>query len=322
MFKCLECNSSTQLPICKSCGYEFNTENGIFNLTNDPNMNLDDNGDNYIGYDDIGRYYSGRLWYEITTEAEVRGRAVADIVGSDLLLDLACGDGQITVPAAKYGCSIIAGDISANMLCLLIKKAEYNNIDLSNVILCKMNALDIPLKDNSIDYVLANSMLHLVSNPKKVLTEIKRVLKKGGSFISLEDTPGNYTSNNADTNDKYFEIANEFYNRYWEVLKSKRIVPRKYNWNIDKLKICNEIFSKETVITIDDSYVLIDSLKNNMLYRVSGRGFSDQADVPDEIHEQVYKQVMNEFINKYGEDFAEITSTIKITSSVIKLYKK
>ncbi len=72
-----------------------------------------------------------------------------------------------------------------------------------------MNALEIPLTDNSIDTVVANSVLHLISNPEKVISEIYRVLKKGGKFICKDDRPGKGFDNTFD-NTKYLEILNFF----------------------------------------------------------------------------------------------------------------
>ena len=64
------------------------------------------------------------------------------------------------------------------MLCLLQQKADSHKISLDTVTLCRMNALEIPLAMESVDTVVADSVLHLISNPQKVIAEILRVLKK------------------------------------------------------------------------------------------------------------------------------------------------
>jgi ubiquinone/menaquinone biosynthesis C-methylase UbiE len=45
---------------------------------------------------------------------------------------------------------------------------------------------DLPILENFIDVVISNCVINLVPDKKKVFTEIKRVLKKGGHF-SISD---------------------------------------------------------------------------------------------------------------------------------------
>ena len=47
----------------------------------------------------------------------------------------------------------------------------------------KMNLLNLQLKESSIDYILCNHVLQDISEDKKALSEIFRVLKKGGKAI-------------------------------------------------------------------------------------------------------------------------------------------
>lgn len=45
---------------------------------------------------------------------------------------------------------------------------------------------DLPILENFVDVVISNCVINLVPDKKKVFTEIKRVLKKGGHF-SISD---------------------------------------------------------------------------------------------------------------------------------------
>ncbi len=54
------------------------------------------------------------------------------------------------------------------------------------IIVLKNNAEKIPLKDESVDFVVSTLVLCSVENVDKVLKEIYRVLKKGGKFIFIE----------------------------------------------------------------------------------------------------------------------------------------
>jgi ubiquinone/menaquinone biosynthesis C-methylase UbiE len=53
-----------------------------------------------------------------------------------------------------------------------------------------MDALEIPLPDNSLGTVIMNNLMHHLPNRMLALEEILRVLKKGGRFIFTENTLG------------------------------------------------------------------------------------------------------------------------------------
>ncbi len=54
------------------------------------------------------------------------------------------------------------------------KTWDYSNLDLVG------DVEDIPLRDDSVDYILCMSLLEHTRNPRKVLLELGRVLKPGG----------------------------------------------------------------------------------------------------------------------------------------------
>lgn len=150
MFRCLRCGKFTALPTCSYCGYKFTVADGIYQLTDDPGINLEDGkGIKYLGYDRIGPYYGGRDRLKCDHASMAIGRQVAELVGKGLVLDLGCGDGQLAVPAVLNGCTVIAGDISNVMLRLLSEKATANQAGSDRLVLCRMNALSIPLGDCS-----------------------------------------------------------------------------------------------------------------------------------------------------------------------------
>ena len=55
-----------------------------------------------------------------------------------------------------------------------------------NAVLLNGSAEKIPLKNNSIDYVISTLVLCSVNNPLNVVKEIKRVLKSSGKFLFIE----------------------------------------------------------------------------------------------------------------------------------------
>lgn len=321
MFKCPECSETMMLPACAACGYQVPNEDGIWILTDAPDLVLTGDGDQYIGYEHIGVGYSGSRRFVIEERDALFAEVVARWTGEGVFLDLGCGDGSITVPCASRGVRIIAGDISKGMLTLLRQRAAQNGIALDNVTLCRMNALDTPLADQTVQSVIANSVLHLISNPGKVITEIYRVLRKGGAFLCLDDRPG-VTAGTEYGNPLYNEIVNGIYRRYWELLSERGIKPVKLSWKFDRDAFCSRLFGSKRTEVIKRGNVYAIPLKDGFLPRFTARGFSDQACVPGDLHEEVIESLLAEFRQRYGDDFMEIASKVVESDLMITFYVK
>ena len=320
MFKCPKCQSLFQLPICDTCGQKIEKIYNIWQLSDMPDV-VTEGEDKYIGYEHIGEHYSGYRKYLFDVRDALFAKEVSELTGDGIFLDLACGDGCFTVPCASYGIKIIAGDISNNMLSILHRKAEHNHISLSQVTLCRMNALEIPLEDESVDTVVANSMLHLISNPEKVVTEIYRVLKKGGAFICKDDRPARIIDDVFD-NSRYNDIANAMYFTYWTKLRKQNITPKKYSWKFDRESFCVKMFKSKDEIIIKRGNIYENPLKNGLLPRLTGRGFSDQVDVPQELHDEAIEDMIKIVKQKYGDDFAEVSFKGVEEDLLITIYRK
>lgn len=302
MFLCPRCKKEMNLPEC-SCGYKIERKSGVWQLSDMPDIVKDGGGDKYIGYEEIGEEYSGNRKYIIEEKDAIFAAEVSALTGDGVFLDLACGDGCFTIPCAANGTRVIAGDISNRMLSILQGKALHNGVSLENVTLCRMNALNIPLSNESVDVAVANSVLHLISNPEKVMGEIYRVLKPGGALMCLDDVPGKQETEAFD-NTRYFEIVNSLYAEYWKRLGTYGIKPQKYSWHFDRSAVCDSLFRTKAEKRILRSGTYELPLCDAFLPRFCGRGFSDQTDVPKGVHDEVVAQLMEEFRKKYGDDYA------------------
>ncbi len=320
MFICPKCKSTMTPPQC-SCGYHVEQIGRVWQLTDMPDLVTGGNGDKYIGYEHIGYAYSGKRKYVMEDTDILFAKEISKLTCDGIFLDLACGDGCFTVPCAAEGTRIIAGDISNKMLSILMEKAKYNHIDPDNVTLCRMNALDIPLSDECVDTVVANSVLHLISNPQKVIGEIYRVLKKGGVYICMDDAPGKETPSPFD-NTLYLKIMNSMYCAYWEKLKKHGVYPKKYNWKFDRNAFCDTVFARKTEKLIKRDGYYENTLQDVFLPRFFGRGFSDQVDVPQELHDQITSELLREFEAQYGDDFAYTSFKGLEQDILITLYHK
>ena len=319
MFLCATCQSVFELPCCPHCGTPVERIDGIWQFTQDPDIVTDQEDDNYIGYEHIGAGYSGKDRYMITEKDRRIAQAVSRVLGDGVLLDLACGDGRITVPVAALGGRVIAADISRVMLRILLDKASRNSIDLGSVVIARMNAFALPIPDNTLDCIIANSFLHLVSHPEKVIREIRRVLKPGGKFLCLLDAPG---TKETEANRRYHEFENGIYGRYWELLMQQGIYPRKYSWAYDRDAICDPLFSVRETQTIPYSREVTYRLSDYFMPRMIARGFSDQSDVPGDIHQAAIQQVWAEFRDQYHEELDTVTYHMREQDLLLTIYSK
>ncbi|HEY8803931.1 MAG TPA: class I SAM-dependent methyltransferase [Clostridium sp.] len=100
------------------------------------------------------------------------------------LLDIGCGIGYFTIPAAnivKQG-KVIGLDIMGEIID--IAKAKVTNI--SNIEFIKSDEYSFPIQDNTIDYVLISNVIHEIEDKPRYFEEIKRVLKTDG-FLCIID---------------------------------------------------------------------------------------------------------------------------------------
>lgn len=101
------------------------------------------------------------------------------------ILDVGAGSGYLTIPAAKRtGETVYALDMDARMLGVIDTKAKAET--LHNIQLMQGDINGIPLKDQSVDVVLASLILHEVDPLSPVLRELRRVLKTGGYLLCME----------------------------------------------------------------------------------------------------------------------------------------
>lgn len=98
------------------------------------------------------------------------------------MLEIGCGTGTTSLHHAPFVASILATDISANMLQIGRDKAKAANID--NVEFRQGDMDSLALEENRFDVVMAHSVLHLVDDSSADIQKLARVLKPGGIFIS------------------------------------------------------------------------------------------------------------------------------------------
>jgi phosphatidylethanolamine/phosphatidyl-N-methylethanolamine N-methyltransferase len=106
----------------------------------------------------------------------------SSIKEGDRVIEVGIGTG-ISLPLYPDGCSIVGIDVTRKMLERAQKKKEKNKLD--HVDLFEMDAENMTFSDNSFDHALAAFVVTVVPNPEKMVSEMKRVTKKGGNIVIL-----------------------------------------------------------------------------------------------------------------------------------------
>lgn len=98
------------------------------------------------------------------------------------ILEFGCGTGTTTVHHAPHVQHIDAIDISQNMIEIGRRKASESNID--NITFTRGDLAEFNADSASLDAVLGLNVIHLLPDRQSVLTEVARILKPGGVFVS------------------------------------------------------------------------------------------------------------------------------------------
>ena len=98
------------------------------------------------------------------------------------VLEIGCGTGSTALVHAPYVKHILATDVSPKMIEIAKGKAAAEKIDNVTFDVASMDDLDIA--DQSLDAVLALSVLHLLDDRDEAIAKIDKMLKPGGVFVS------------------------------------------------------------------------------------------------------------------------------------------
>ena len=124
-------------------------------------------------YDMFETIYNGKCYRGIAEKIKEY------VTEDDIVLECACGTGLLTVPMAQKCKKLIATDYSVGMLRQAKKKvAKYSNTKVG-----KASILELPFEDNKFDVVVAANVIHLLDEPDKAISELKRVCKPNGKII-------------------------------------------------------------------------------------------------------------------------------------------
>lgn len=103
----------------------------------------------------------------------------AGVQAGRLAADIGAGTGFITEELIQNNIRVIAVDQSESMLEEMKKK--YGRLDTVEYRRGEFN--NLPIQDDTVDYVFANMYLHHVDLPQVAIKEMARILKPGGKVV-------------------------------------------------------------------------------------------------------------------------------------------
>ena len=151
-----------------------------------------------------------------------------DLKENDICLDLGTGNGYVAFGVAnKFPNSKIIGiDIVEKVIAnnnQIIMKNKLKNIEFK-----LYNGIDIPLTDNSVDYIVTRFALHHFPRISKTISELNRILKENGKIFIIDCVPN--SEDNEDFINKWMKIIKDghvkFYTQkeYIEMFKKYNII--------------------------------------------------------------------------------------------------
>ena len=133
--------------------------------------------ENFETQGDTRQLVPGRSW-------AAWARALGHLLPPLDVADIGCGDGYLTLEAARWARSVVGIDRSEAVLERakeLTARRQVTNVQW------KKGDLDrLPLRDASVDVALFSQALHHASDPERALAEAVRILRPGGSVLILD----------------------------------------------------------------------------------------------------------------------------------------
>lgn len=120
------------------------------------------------------------------TDIGWRRRALvhADVRAGTVVLDVGAGTGDLSFAAASRGARVVAVDLSAGMLAVLVRRATGpQRARIQPVI---GTAESLPLPDASVDRIVTGFTVRNVGDLQRAFAEFRRVLRPDGRAVVLE----------------------------------------------------------------------------------------------------------------------------------------
>jgi SAM-dependent methyltransferase len=116
------------------------------------------------------------------------------------VLDVACGTGNLAIPAARTGAHVTGVDIATNLLSQARQRATAEDLQISFE---EGDAEQLPLPDAEFDVVMSMFGAMFAPDPELVASELARVCRHGGKIAMANWTPESFPG-------KMFRLTNRY----------------------------------------------------------------------------------------------------------------
>jgi ubiquinone/menaquinone biosynthesis C-methylase UbiE len=133
------------------------------------------------------RAYLESVAHATGEDLELLARDVATVPDA-VVLDLGCGAGHASFAVAPHAASVIAYDLTSQMLAVVKHEAAARK--LRNITTVQGMAEELPFPDARFDIVITRTSAHHWHDVPAALREARRVLKPGGRMLMIDTAGG------------------------------------------------------------------------------------------------------------------------------------
>ncbi|MEI8239155.1 MAG: class I SAM-dependent methyltransferase [Actinomycetota bacterium] len=138
-------------------------------------------------------------------EEQILPLAAREIEGARRLLDVGCGDGQVSRLAAKLGAEVHAVDPTWNCVSVAHERGSAS--------FSQAGAAQLPFADGTFDTVVACLVFEHIRDVDDAIAEVARVLQPGGRFCFFLNHPLLQTPNSGWIDDQFLDPPEQ----YWRI---------------------------------------------------------------------------------------------------------
>ena len=132
----------------------------------------------------VAKWYTSNTGQSLDEFAKLARRIAGELSPGSAVLELAPGPGYFAIELAKLGDYSITGlDISHTFVEIASKKAAEAGVQVN---FRQGNASNMPLGDDSFDFLLCRAAFKNFGQPVRALQEMWRVLKPGGRALIVD----------------------------------------------------------------------------------------------------------------------------------------
>ena len=190
VLRCPNCNDKRLILIknyyfCDICHSKFRIKNEIINFLPKQLTKASQIQSRYFSNEvKYTKIYSKNIFFQSRAFLSVKENIIPSIKGKNpKILEIGCGPFAFSryYKNINNKCEIFVCDLNETILQASKYYDDYGKIDHRFI----LDALNLPFKDNTFDYVVGISFLHHISHIENAMKEVLRVTKKGGYYLGI-----------------------------------------------------------------------------------------------------------------------------------------